>query len=231
MLQLNTRRIFLLFLFMPVWLFGQEFLNKQDLNLIKADEFSEAELVQISKELKANNMTLEQAEPLAIAKGMPASEFTKLKARMQGLPQVEEAVKVDAPEAAATIGNTQALAQKSIAIYGSELFTSKSLSFEPNPNMPTPLQYVLGPSDQIEIVLYGLQQLSISATVTKNGTITIPNVGEIFVSGLTFEAAQVRIKSQMAKIYTTLSGNQSKLSFSVSRYRSILVPGSFAGRI
>lgn len=168
-------------------------------------------------------MTLEQAEPLAIAKGMPASEFTKLKARMQGLSQVEATVKVDAPEVGVSKENTQALAKKNIAIYGSELFTSKSLSFEPNPNMPTPLQYVLGPTDQIEIVMYGLQQLSISTTVTKNGTIAIPNVGEIFVSGLTFEAAQVRIKSQMAKIYTTLSGDQSKLSFSVSRYRSILV--------
>lgn len=45
MLQINTRHLLLLFLFLPVWLFGQEFLNKQDLSLIKADQFSEAELV------------------------------------------------------------------------------------------------------------------------------------------------------------------------------------------
>ena len=50
---------------------------------VKAAQFSDAEISQISKELKANQMTLEQAEPLALAKGMSASEFAQLKSRIE----------------------------------------------------------------------------------------------------------------------------------------------------
>ena len=63
--------------------FGQEFLKGKDLSQVKAAQFSDAEISQIGKELKANQMTLEQAEPLALAKGMSASEFAQLKVRLQ----------------------------------------------------------------------------------------------------------------------------------------------------
>ena len=72
---------------------GQEFLKGKDLSQVKAAQFSEAEIAQIGKELKANQMTLEQAEPLALAKGMSASEFTQLKVRLQSNTVVPTEVK------------------------------------------------------------------------------------------------------------------------------------------
>lgn len=60
---------------------------------IKAAQFSEAEIAQIGKELKANQMTLEQAEPLALAKGMSATEFMQLKVRLQSNTTVPTEVK------------------------------------------------------------------------------------------------------------------------------------------
>ncbi|MBP6128077.1 SLBB domain-containing protein [Flavobacterium sp.] len=191
---------------------------------IKAAQFSEAEIAQIGKELKANQMTLEQAEPLALAKGMSATEFMQLKVRLQSNTTVPTEVKEEQKKPAAIITQDgSVLASKNVAVFGSELFTSKSLSFEPNQNMPTPPNYVLGPGDQLDINVYGVQQFNYSATISKNGTINIPNVGEVFLSGLAFEAAKNKLQKQIGKIYSTLAGNGSKLSVSVSNYRTILV--------
>ena len=219
------KRIFLvgcftLFTFLS---FGQEFLKGKDLSQFKADQLSEAQLVQIGQELKANQMSLEQVEPLALAKGMALDEFMKFKARMQSLPQVATDVKTDAEDQVTGAGKTALLAQKNTSVFGSELFTSKSLSFEPNQNMPSPSNYILGPGDQMEIVIYGIQQFSFTGTVSKNGTLSIPNVGDVFLSGLTFSAAKVKLKKQLGNIYSTLASNTSKLSVSVSNYRTILV--------
>lgn len=73
--------------------FGQEFLKGSDLSQVRAAQFSEAQIAQIGKELKANQMTIEQAEPLALAKGMSASEFTQLKVRLQSNTVVPAEVK------------------------------------------------------------------------------------------------------------------------------------------
>lgn len=213
----------LFFALLPSLFFGQEFLKGKDLSQIKADQFSEAELVQMGKELKANQMTLEQAEPLALAKGMSAGEFTKLKARLQSNTAVPTEVKDEVKKSESVVQEGSVLAKKNTVVFGSELFTTKSLSFEPNQNMPTPPNYILGPGDQLEILVYGIQQFAFSGTVSKNGTINIPNVGEVFVSGMSFEAAKSKLQKQIGKIYSTLGSNGSKLSVSVSNYRTILV--------
>ena len=203
--------------------FGQEFLKGSDLSQVRAAQFSEAQIAQIGKELKANQMTIEQAEPLALAKGMSASEFTQLKVRLQSNGAVPTEVKEEQKKGAGTTQEGSVLAAKNSVVFGSELFTSKSLSFEPNQNMPTPPNYILGPGDQLDVNIYGIQQFGYSATISKNGTVNIPNVGEIFLSGLAFEAAKNKLQKQLGRIYTTLPSNGSKLSVSVSNYRTILV--------
>lgn len=203
--------------------FGQEFLKGSDLSQVRAAQFSEAQIEQIWKELKANQMTIEQAEPLALAKGMSATEFTQLKVRLQSNTVVPTEVKEEQKKGAGTTQEGSVLAAKNSVVFGSELFTSKSLSFEPNQNMPTPPNYVLGPGDQLDINVYGVQQFGYSATISKNGTVNIPNVGEVFLSGLAFEAAKNKLQKQIGRIYSTLASNGSKLSVSVSNYRTILV--------
>jgi protein involved in polysaccharide export with SLBB domain len=220
------KRIFLVscFTLFSLFSFGQEFLKGKDLSQIKAAQFSEVEIAQIGKELKANQMTLEQAEPIALAKGMSATEFAQLKVRLETTSSQQKLQKEKTEvNSKLVVNDTVRLAKKKNDVFGSELFTSKSLSFEPNQNMPTPPNYVLGPGDQLDINVYGVQQFNYSATISKNGTINIPNVGEVFLSGLAFEAAKNKLQKQIGKIYSTLAGNGSKLSVSVSNYRTILV--------
>lgn len=203
--------------------FGQEFLKGKDLSQIKAAQFSDAEIAQIGKELKANQMTIEQAEPLALAKGMSATEFMQLKIRLQSNTVVPNEIKEEQKKSKTTVQEGSILATKNSIIFGSELFTTKSLSFEPNQNLPTPANYILGPGDQLDINVYGIQQFNFTGTVSKNGTINIPNVGEVFISGLPFEGAKSKLQKQIGRIYSTVASGSSKISVSVSNYRTILV--------
>ncbi|MBA4390250.1 MAG: hypothetical protein C0399_04855 [Syntrophus sp. (in: bacteria)] len=52
---------------------------------------------------------------------------------------------------------------------------------------PVPIDYVIGPGDEVKILLWGRVNASYSLTVDRNGTITIPQVGPVPVAGLTFE--------------------------------------------
>lgn len=108
-------------------------------------------------------------------------------------------------------------------IFGAELFATFSPTFQPNLKIATPANYVLGPDDQLVISVYGLQVGSFNLTVSPDGTINVPNVGEIVVSGYTIEEARVRIRSRMSSIYTSLRSGSSQLSINLGKIRSIRI--------
>ena len=114
-------------------------------------------------------------------------------------------------------------AVKKSQLFGSEIFTNTSLSFEPNSNMATPSNYILGAGDELQIVIYGMQEYAGSATVSKEGKINIPIVGQVFVNGLTFEAAKTQIKKAATRIYSSLGSGQSQISVTLSKIRTIRV--------
>jgi hypothetical protein len=60
--------------------FTQGALNASNLSTFKAGQLTDAEIIQVQKELVNNNMSFEQAAALAIAKGAPAAEIESLRA-------------------------------------------------------------------------------------------------------------------------------------------------------
>lgn len=95
-------------------------------------------------------------------------------------------------------------------LFGYELFNNPSLAttFQPNLNIATPVNYVLGTSDQLNINIYGYSQNSINQTITPEGNIYLPNgIGPVHVSGLTVEAAKARISERLSKIYVGLKNS------------------------
>jgi len=104
------------------------------------------------------------------------------------------------------------------AVYGHDIFNKKLLSFEPNMNIATPQNYVLGPGDAVIVDIFGASQKSESQTVTPDGTIVIEGYGPIKVAGLTVAAAQNKLRSTLGSRYKS-----SKLNVSVGQTRTILV--------
>ena len=225
----------LLFLFFAgiTMLRAQGLLN-QDLRQIHVDQLSDADLQLYYNKLQQAGIPLDQALQMAAAKGMPATEIQKLKQR---LALLSGKTPVTTPNTNNKLPNNNITDTTNIIdssklfkplidpkIFGSELFNSASLTFEPNTRLATPLNYIVGPDDELEVSVYGVQETNFSLPVNAEGSITIPNVGQIKVSGLSMEEATQRIKIGMQKTaYSSLQSGRSKLSVTLGNIRSIRV--------
>lgn len=115
-------------------------------------------------------------------------------------------------------GDLDYLLESGKKVFGRDIFNNKNLTFEPQMNIATPQNYVLGPGDKLIIDVYGASQESLSLTVSPDGDITVPECGPIHVSGLTVSSAQARIKSRLGEFYSS-----SDIKTTVGQTRSILV--------
>lgn len=82
-------------------------------------------------------------------------------------------------------------------IFGQDFFRSGNLSFEPNLSMATPLNYIVGPNDQLVINVYGNSVVNWTLNVSPEGNINIPGAGVLNVSGKTIEQATAAIKNRL----------------------------------
>ncbi len=230
-----------LFLLTTKSIHAQDLLKGKDLSTVKVDLLSDADISKLKTQLTSAGVTIDQVEQQALAKGMSPAEYAKLKQRLAEPATKNNAGKLKAPEKTKPTGaekidnstdslDTEKYKEKPLKplidplIFGSELYTSVSPSFEPNLNMATPSNYILGPDDQIQVSVYGVQEYNGDLLVSAEGNINIPNVGQIKVGGLSIEAATQKIKTIMGNgAYAYLKSGGSKLSVSLSKIRSIKV--------
>lgn len=124
----------------------------------------------------------------------------------------------------------EALAPSGKKVFGRDIFNNKRLSFEPQMNIATPQNYVLGPGDQLIVDVYGASQENLKLTVSPDGDITIPEFGPVHVSGLSVASAQARIRSklggyfQSSEIKTTLGQTRTIM---VNVMGEVRVPGTY----
>ena len=103
-------------------------------------------------------------------------------------------------------------------VFGRDIFNNEELSFEPNMNIATPNNYVLGAGDAVLIDIYGASQKTVEATVSPDGFVVVEGFGPIQVAGLTVSQANSRIRSQLGARYSS-----SKIRLSVGQTRTITV--------
>lgn len=231
MRKIITALLLLFALFQTEALHAQDLLKGSDLSTVKVDYLSDTEIAKIKTQLQANNTTIEQVEPMALAKGMSATEFAKLKARLGVQASKKEVVNKDNSgdnneeytRKQEKIVNKKVKDSLNSLVFGSELFDNPTLNFEPNLKLATPVNYVLGPGDELQVSVYGVQEFNASIPVTMEGKLNIQYVGEISVAGMTIEAATQKIKGAMARVYSTVQSGQSQVGVSLSRIRTIKV--------
>ncbi|WP_226911320.1 SLBB domain-containing protein [Gallaecimonas mangrovi] len=106
--------------------------------------------------------------------------------------------------------------------FGMNLFDADVSMFAPVDTASVPDDYVVGPNDVIDLILYGKESQEQSLTVSRDGTINLPDLGPIKVGGLTFGEVKKVVK---AKVKDEMIGQSVAISLSTMRNISVFVAG------
>jgi protein involved in polysaccharide export with SLBB domain len=226
------KNVFVVVLFFSLFqitaLSAQDLFKSTDLSTLNVDDMEESDIAKIKSQLRSQSLTIEQMQPVALSKGMSLSEFNKLKMRLAtASASTQDFVGKNKPENGARtqekITNNKIKDSLNGLIFGSELFDNPILDFEPDLKLATPLNYVLGPGDELQLSIYGVQEFNATIPVSVEGKVNVQYVGQIAVAGMTIEAATQKIRGEIGKVYSTVRSGQSQVGISLSRIRTIKI--------
>jgi protein involved in polysaccharide export with SLBB domain len=114
--------------------------------------------------------------------------------------------------------------------FGYDLFNRPRSRFLGPQDVPVPADYVLGPGDTINIQLFGNENTEYFLPVSREGTISFPQIGPINVSGQTFDEMrtliQNRVEQQMIGVRANITLGELR-SIQVFVLGDVLRPGSY----
>jgi protein involved in polysaccharide export with SLBB domain len=89
---------------------------------------------------------------------------------------------------------------KKIKQFGYDIFNSPVSTFAPVSDVPVGNDYVLGPGDGLDVILWGRVNRTYHLSVHRDGTVLMPQLGPIQVAGLTFDQAKKLIEGRASQI-------------------------------
>ena len=107
-------------------------------------------------------------------------------------------------------------------VFGQDIFRQKTLSFEPQMNIATPQNYVLGPNDEVVIDIYGASQQQYKSVISPDGFVTIQGYGPVQISGLTVTQASAQLRKTLGARF---QGSSLRLSLAQTRTIQVNVMG------
>ena len=110
-------------------------------------------------------------------------------------------------------------------IFGHDVFTNRNLTFEPSINLATPVDYRLGPGDEVIIDVWGASENTIRQSISPEGTIQVSGLGPVQLSGMTVKDANAYLQREFSKIYSGISGSEptSQIKLTLGDIRTIQI--------
>ncbi len=105
-----------------------------------------------------------------------------------------------------------------LPVYGDSLFRQVPSTFAPLREVNVTPDYVLGPGDQLVVRIWGQVNFNAQLTVDRSGSVYLPQVGEIHVSGLPYAQVRQHIHDAVGRIYKSFD-----LDVEMGQLRSIQV--------
>jgi protein involved in polysaccharide export with SLBB domain len=91
----------------------------------------------------------------------------------------------------------------------------------PRPAQAQLADYLLGPGDRLAIVVFGHKDLSSEATVSANGTVAMPLVGQVEARALTLSELEAKLTERLGKDFVV----DPKVSIQMLAYRPFFILG------
>lgn len=234
---------------------GQDIPDIQNIGNVEIDNLSDDQIQKFIDKVEASGYTEDQLIILAKSRGMSETQIQKLRSRIaqvksgtsesgnresasnlrQSQNEEEDEMSLDQDDAFFKLLQDSTEVEEGLKVFGLDFFENSKLSFEPGLNMPTPKNYVIGPGDEMIIDIWGSSEQTYQLMVSPEGAIRVPNLGPIYVNGLTVEQAKSKTISRLKRIYSTI-GNGSHADVTLGQIRSINVhvigavakPGTYA---
>ena len=217
--------LFLLFAFAPAWVQAQsEQQVKQELEKRGIDTQAE-----ILAELRKRGMSEDDARRQARLYGLDYDEYIKKyisgkedqKSTPESIQRIERDTidynvnqKDNVTQTAQTIEVEKS--ESGLNYFGYNIFNNNPFANEQALVGNIDPGYLIGPGDELRVYLWGEAEFQFEGKVDINGNLFIPNVGQVFVAGTSYEALNVRMKEFLSKFYSGLKKDPPKIFLDVS---------------
>jgi len=213
----------------------------QDLKNLDVKSMSSTQIEQAKQALQNSGLSRDQAIAEARKRGASEAQIQQMQQRMGGgnektnadttyakeadLYRLQDSLKAANQTKLINVIKKDTLLAPGLANFGSYLFKSKNLTFEPVLNIQTPKNYEINIGDEMIINIWGNSVQDYQLNVDRNGQIQIPQIGPVFVAGKTFDEAARMIKQRLIAIYSGMGGSQPNTfaQINMGRLRSIRV--------
>lgn len=187
---------------------------------------------QIMTELVAKGVTRAQAERIkrryeeqqAAGQELSAEVMNRQRRRVDKQETLVEG-EMDLIEAEMSDPTEKSTRKAARLVYGRNIFNSRNLTFAPSQNLPTPVNYRLGPGDEIIIDVWGNNQATYREYISPEGNINISSLGPIYINGMTINEAEKYLKKELSKIHAGIDGENptSEMKLTLGQIRTIQV--------
>lgn len=111
--------------------------------------------------------------------------------------------------------------------FGYDMFDSVASGFLQLADIPVPAEHVVGPGDELNVQLYGSQNRIQRLVVSRDGTVSFPELGPIRVGGMRFTEARAAIQGRVSQ---QMIGVQANVTMGDTRSIGIQVQGEVRRR-
>lgn len=206
--------------------------NNTGIPSLKLSKLSDQQLLKTWQQTQQSGLSESEGINQLVRKGLDPADVNTYKKRLLQLQGMSRATNTGAKS---FIKDSASFMQDSTWVnevpkikarsryYGYEYFSNPTPLLQPDARVATPLNYVLGPGDELAVSITGIHIKDMNLRVSPEGNIQLEYLGFIAVNGLTIEEATRKIKSKLSSIYAQLNNGKDQLSVTLSNIRSIRV--------
>ena len=209
------------------------------LETVDLNSLSDEQIEAFWSSIQKKGYTMPQVEALAKSRGVSLGKIAEFKRRVNSLNNAMNPKKIVVDkdlDRRTEVDDSFGLKGDELidkdkpkeSLFGYDFFNNSKVTFTPNVNIAVPMNYQLGPGDELIIDLWGATEITYKTQVNNQGNIKIEGVGQIYVNGFTLENASKKIISKLKSKHAGIGaseGSYNKINTNVivSKIRTVQI--------